>query len=73
MREVLQKQVESWVREKVPALGGRTPLQAVKDRDGREMVEALVIEYERTAATAFPENIRPDIGAIRRLLMLPKG
>jgi len=35
----IQKQVEGWVRTKVPALGGRTPLQAVGDPDGREMVE----------------------------------
>src|ERR1039458_3085498 len=38
----VQKQVEGWVRTKVPALGGPTPLQAVADPDGREMVEALV-------------------------------
>jgi hypothetical protein len=43
----VQKQVEGWVRTKVPALGGRTPLQAVADPDGREMVEALLQGWER--------------------------
>ncbi len=70
VRAILQKQVESWVKEKVPALGGRTPLQAVKDRDGREMVEALVIDYERHMLETFPESVRPDIGVLRRLLKL---
>ena len=38
---------KDWVRQKIPALGGRTPLAAVKDTDGREMVEALVRDFER--------------------------
>lgn len=73
MREMLQKQVESWVREKIPALGGRTPLQAVKDADGREMVEALVLDYERHVLRTFPENTRPDMSVLRRLLKLPQA
>jgi len=43
----VQKQVEGWVRTKVPALGGRTPLQAVADPVGREIVEALLQGWER--------------------------
>jgi hypothetical protein len=31
----------------IPALGDRTPLEAVKDADGREMVKALPDEMER--------------------------
>jgi hypothetical protein len=71
MRAILQEQLESWVKEKIPALGGRTPLQAVKDRNGREMVEALVVDYERNVLKTFPESVRPDIGVLRRLLKLP--
>jgi len=29
-QQIIQKQAEDWVRRKVPALGGRTPLQAVQ-------------------------------------------
>jgi hypothetical protein len=71
MREMLQKQIESWVREKIPALGGRTPLQAVKDPDGREMVEGLVLEYERSMSVKFPDGTGPDMSVLRRLLKLP--
>lgn len=40
LRQIIQKQVEDWVHLKVPALGGRTPLQAVRDPDGKEVVES---------------------------------
>ena len=69
----VQKQVEGWVRTKVPALGGRTPLQAVADPDGREMVEALLQGWERQNEVPGPASIvRPDISALRRLLNLPE-
>jgi hypothetical protein len=68
----VQKQVEGWVRTKVPALGGRTPLQAVADPDGREMVEALLQGWERQNEMPRDASIlRPDINALRRLLNLP--
>jgi hypothetical protein len=67
----LQKQVEGWVHEKIPALGGRTPIEAVGDPDGKEAVEALLLQWERhDEKDVSPNQIRPDIGAIRRLLNL---
>lgn len=67
----LQKQVEGWVHEKIPALGGRTPIEAVRDPDGKEMVEALLLQWERhDEQDVSPNQIRPDISAIRRLLKL---
>jgi hypothetical protein len=68
----VQKQVEGWVRTKVPALGGRTPLQAVADPVGREIVEALLQGWERQNEVPGGLGIvRPDIDALRRLLNLP--
>ena len=69
-QEMVQKQVESWVHEKVPLLGGRTPMQAVRDPDGKEIVESLLRDWERDDRGAYPGNIRPDINAVRRLLNL---
>jgi hypothetical protein len=67
----IQKQAESWVYGKLPALGGRTPLEAVRDPDGREIVEAMLLDWERQDERAeSPGMIRPDINAIRRLLTL---
>lgn len=71
-QESLQKQVEAWVDQKIPLLGGRTPRQAVQDPDGREIVEALLLEWERRSEEqgVYPGDIRPDINALRRLLNL---
>src|SRR5205807_7742374 len=71
LQATMQKQVEGWVHEKIPALGGRTPLDAVRDPDGKEMVEALLLDWERRdERDVSPNQIRPDIGALRRLLDL---
>ncbi len=72
VQESLQKQVEAWVDQKIPVLGGRTPKQAVQDLDGREIVEALLLEWERRGEEkgVYPGDICPDINAVRRLLDL---
>ena len=36
-----------WVHTSLPALGNRTPLEAVQDTDGRDMVMALLDDMER--------------------------
>jgi hypothetical protein len=66
-----QRQFENWVFQKVPALGGRTPLEAITDPDGKEMVEALLLDFERKGEKmAGPGIFHPDTNAIRRLLQL---
>ena len=71
LQAVMQKQVESWIHQNIPALGGRTPLEAVRDPDGKEMVEALLLDWERRdEKDVSPNQIRPDISALRRLLNL---
>jgi hypothetical protein len=71
MQAEIQRQVENWIFQKVPALGGRTPLEAVGDPDGKEIVESLLLGWERQNETiADPRVFRPDIDAIRRLLQL---
>src|ERR1700745_1414471 len=73
LQATMQKQVESWVQQKIPALGGRTPLEAVRDPDGKEMVEALLLNWERgDERDVSPNQIRPDISALRRLLNLTR-
>jgi hypothetical protein len=70
-QKMLQKTVEGWVHEKIPVLGGLTPMQAVRDPDGKEIVEALLRDWELGGrGFVYPGNIRPDINAVRRLLNL---
>jgi hypothetical protein len=71
LQAAMQKEVESWIHQKIPALGGRTPLEAVRDPDGKEMVEALLLDWERREERHVSSNqISPNIGALRRLLRL---
>jgi hypothetical protein len=71
LQQMIQKQTEDWVHQKVPLLGGRTPLQAVRDPDGKEIVEALLLDWERCAGDGvYQGGIRPDFNAVRRLLNL---
>src|ERR1700730_10096646 len=43
LHATVQKQVEGWIHQRIPALGGRTPIEAVRDPDGKEAVEALLV------------------------------
>jgi hypothetical protein len=71
MQESVQKQVEAWVRQKIPILGNRTPMQAVRDPDGREIIESLLLAWERRSEEGvFPSVVRPDLSAVRKLLNL---
>jgi hypothetical protein len=46
-------------------------LQAIGDPDGREIVESLLLDWERRADEgAYQPGIRPDFGAVRKLLNL---
>jgi hypothetical protein len=46
--EFMQKHTEKWLKEKVPALNGKTPLQAVKTEDGRNRVIELLKSFENS-------------------------
>lgn len=50
MEKLLVSHWKGWVDDKIPALGNKTPRQAVKTTDGRESVEALLLDAERHAA-----------------------
>jgi hypothetical protein len=71
LRDSLQKETDAWIHKKLPALGGRTPLQAVKDPDMRGIVESLLLDFERHAATDYPPGAAPDFSAIRKRLGVP--
>jgi hypothetical protein len=52
--EAMRSHYRSWVDQRLPALGNRTPRKAVRDPDGREAVEALVAQIERDTARMNP-------------------
>jgi hypothetical protein len=78
VREHIEKTLSAhwkgWIDDKIPALNGKTPRQAVKTPDGRESVEALLLDAERHMATDAQTG---DIGQtaiedVRRRLGLDK-
>ena len=47
LRDLFARHYEGWIDEKLPALQGKTPQQAVRTAAGREKVEALIKDIER--------------------------
>jgi hypothetical protein len=71
LREMLVAHAEAWVDTRIPALGGRTPKEAVADADGREIVAGLLLEWERRNKKSGDAAIQSmDVGAIRKKLGL---
>ena len=63
--EMRMRHYTEWLDTKVPMLGNRTPRKAVRDRDGREAVEALIAQMERDGARQSPP-LDPEIPAMLR-------
>lgn len=51
LAEMNRRHWESWISDKIPALGDKTPLEALKSADGREALDALLNQFERDATT----------------------
>lgn len=72
MKEMAKKRWEEWLDESVPVLMGKTPRQSAKSAAGRERLEALLIDFERSAAVTDETAFAPDVTELRRRLgMLP--
>jgi hypothetical protein len=69
--EMTRKHYREWVDEPVPALGNRTPRQAMKSAAGREAVEALVVQIERDAHRMQPPLDPSITRELRATLGLP--
>ena len=72
LSEMVSGHWERWVDEKIPALGGKTPRQAVQSPDGREAVEALLLDIDRNPGQdrSIAEANRTGTRRVRELLGL---
>jgi hypothetical protein len=68
---MMRAHYENWIDEKLPALDGKTPRQAVKNPDGRELVEALLAQCERDTPRQFPFSLEEMFARLRVQLGLP--
>ena len=55
----LRAHYRAWPKMKLPALKGKTPLQAMKTPEGREMVEAVLLDLEQKAGSG--PSLDPEI------------
>ena len=69
MQELMNRYYTDWLEQSIPALGGLTPRQAVRTREGRAQVEVLLKGIENHAARG-PVGAAPDVGRLRRELGL---
>jgi hypothetical protein len=76
VQEMLRRNQEhyyfkKWPGQKVPALGGLTPLEAAKTEEGRRKLKELLDNYDRWQDAAPAFRPRMDFDALRRMLGLP--
>ncbi len=70
LAKYMRQHYSTWPEIKLPALNGKTPLQAVKTKDGREMVEALLMEFEQRGKHSSPPLDPAIIAELRSKLGL---
>jgi hypothetical protein len=71
--EMTRKHYRDWVDQPVPALGNRTPRDAMKSADGRQAVEALVVQLERDSPRMQPPLDPSVTQELRETLGLPSA
>jgi hypothetical protein len=68
LRGIMARHYEAWMDEKLPALQGKTPREAVRTAAGREKVEALIRDIERMGPgmggydPSITDNLRERLG-----------
>ena len=67
----MEEFVKKWVDEKIPALGGKTPKEAVKTPEGKKKVEELLKDWENVEERKRKEGEHYiDINILRQMLGL---
>lgn len=71
MKDLADKHWEEWFDEEIPALGNKTPRQAAKTEEGRELLESLLLYYEQGSKDKENERVnifQPNIPYLRSKL-----
>jgi hypothetical protein len=75
LAEEMRRHYREWLDMKIPLLGNKTPRQAVRSRDGRELVEGMLLQMERTAEDqpafdpAIVRELRQALGLVQKPLL----
>ncbi len=68
LREHMASHWEAWLDEPIPALRDQTPREAARTPLGRELLEALLHDYEWSSQRQPDAFFGPDVAALRRKL-----
>jgi hypothetical protein len=68
LEETARQHWVTWFDVPVPALNNMTPREAAKTAEGRELLESLLLDYERHDDADNENLMRPDIPELRRKL-----
>ncbi|MDB4324709.1 SEC-C metal-binding domain-containing protein [bacterium] len=68
--ETMKRRWAAWFDESIPALEGLTPRQAAKSEEGRELLEALLANYDRLNQQMPGSPTNPNTSELRRELGL---
>jgi hypothetical protein len=71
IEKMLTEHYATWPDTPLPALNGKTPRAAMRTREGRERVEALLAEFERVQDRGTLKMPRYDFNQLRAMLGLP--
>ena len=67
LREAKQRHYADWANQPLPALGGKTPREAVRTKTGRDQVDLLLKEFENNEAR-LPKSQQVDFLNLREEL-----
>lgn len=70
LKSMAQAHWENWFDESIPALKNKTPREATKTKNGRERLEALLLEYENYDLKQADNIFKADIPYLRKELGL---
>jgi hypothetical protein len=70
--EYKERHYAQWLHDSIPALGGKTPREAARTKNGREKLETILKEIELTESHV-PESARYNVHKLRRELGLQVG
>ena len=71
-KDLARRHWEKWLQTRVPALGNKTPRQAMRTAGGRERLEALLAQFERDAEGS-QQSASADVDFLRSALGLTKS
>lgn len=70
LKTMAREHWENWFDEPIPALGNKTPREAAKTKDGKERLEALLLQYECYDLEKSDNIFKADMSFLRKELCL---